>query len=499
MKRVELYGRPHHAVMIEGLGQREAARCFGIDPRTVRKMLSYPVPPGYVRTRPPVRPKPDPFIGTVDRILEEDRDRPKKQRHTSKRIFGRLRDAYGFTGRITIVKDCICGVRQRRREMSVPLTHPPGHAQVDFGGALAVIGGVERKIHFLATGLPHPDACFVKACPGETTEAFCDGHVPGFSLFGGVPRPILYGNTRIAVARIPGDGKRQRTRVFSGLRSHYLFGDRFGRPGKGNDRGKVEGIVGYCRRNFLVPMPGFRNLDDPDTHPEACCARRWAEQLRGHDRTAGERLDRDRAVLQRLCAIACDACDRRPGRVSSLSPVRCRGTGYSVPTRFGHCEVPVRGHVREVVIGCAAEVIARPPRSYGQEDFVFDPLHCLSLPEQKTSAPDQAAPLAGWLLPPVFGDLRRLPEARMGKAGKREYVQVLRPIESFSPDDVRAAISEALERGVIGFDAVKHLVLCRIGRRPPRLNLPAHPCLPRAEVATPPARPYMGLLKGAAP
>ena len=170
-------------------------------------------------------------------------------------------------------------------------------------------------------------------------------------------------------------------------------------------------------------------------------------------------------------AIAYDACDKRPGRVSSLSLVRYRGTDYSVPTRFGHCEVLVRGYVHEVVISCAAEVIARHPRSYEQEDFVFDPLHYLSLLEQKTNALDRAAPLAGGLLPPVFGDLRRLLEARMGKAGKREYVQVLRLIESFSLDDVRAAISEALERGVIGFDAVKHLVLCRIEKRPPRLNL----------------------------
>ena len=184
--------------------------------------------------------------------------------------------------------------------------------------------------------------------------------------------------------------------------------------------------------------------------------------------------------------------------------VRCRWCAIAAPitpspTRFGHCEVLVRGYVHEVVISCAAEVIARHPRSYEQEDFVFDPLHYLSLLEQKTNALDQAAPLAGWLLPPVFGDLRRLLEARMGKAGKREYVQVLRLIESFSLDDVRAAISEALERGVIGFDAVKHLVLCRIEKRPPRLNLLAHPYLPRAEVATTSARSYMGLLKGAAP
>jgi transposase len=155
-------------------------------------MLRFSVPPGYVRTRPPVRPKLDPFTGIIDQILAADKNRPKKQRHTSKRIFERLRDEHGFTGGITIVKDYIRGVRQRQREMFVPLAHPPGHAQVDFGEALGVIGGVERKIHFLAMSLPHSDACFVKAYPGETTEAFCDGHVAGVTFFGGVPRSILY-------------------------------------------------------------------------------------------------------------------------------------------------------------------------------------------------------------------------------------------------------------------------------------------------------------------
>ena len=175
MKRVDLYARVRHAVMIEGLSGRETARRFGINPRTVKKTLRFSVPPGYVRTKPPVRPKLDPFIALIDRILEEDEGRPKKQRHTSKRIFERLRDEHGFEGGITIVKDYICGVRQRRREMFVPLSHSPGHAQVDFGEALAVIGGVERKIHFLAMILSHSDAIFVKAYPGETTEAFCDG------------------------------------------------------------------------------------------------------------------------------------------------------------------------------------------------------------------------------------------------------------------------------------------------------------------------------------
>ena len=119
--------------------------------------------------------------------------------------------------------------------------------------ALGEIGGVVRKPHCFAMSLPHSDAFCIKACPAETTEAFCDGHVAGFAFFGGVPLSGLYDNTTIAVARILGDGTRQRTRTFAELQSHYLFEDRFGRPGKGNDKGNVEGTIGYGRRNFLVP------------------------------------------------------------------------------------------------------------------------------------------------------------------------------------------------------------------------------------------------------
>ncbi len=130
-------------------------------------------------------------------------------------------------------------VRERRlqgREMFVPLVHPPGHGQADFGEAVAVVGGEERRIHVFCLDLPHSDACFVKAYPAETAEAFCDGHDAAFAFFGGVPRSMLYDNTRLAVARILGDGTRRRTRAFAELQSHFLFADRFGRPGKGNDK-----------------------------------------------------------------------------------------------------------------------------------------------------------------------------------------------------------------------------------------------------------------------
>ena len=183
-------------------------------------------------------------------------------------------------------------------------------------------------------------------------------------------------------------------------------------------------------------------------------------------------------------------------RVSSLSLVRYRTNDYSVPVAYGHMEVVVRGYVGEVVISCGAEVIARHRRSYERDDFVFDPVHYLPLLERKTGALDQAAPLAGWELPEEFGVLRRLLESRMGRRGKREFVQVLRLMESFRKEEVYEGVRDALRLGAISFDAVKHLVLCRVEGRPQRLDLQLYPYLPRVSVTRTAARDYMALMPG---
>ena len=204
MFKVDVYLRVRRAVMVDGMSMREAARVFGLHRDTVRKMLAYSVPPGYRRQNPPKRPKLEPYAGVIDRILEEDLQVSKKQRHTAKRIFQRLRDEYGFGGQYTIVKDYVREHSRQAREMFVPLSHSPGHAQCDFGEALVIIGGVERKAHCFVLDLPHSDGCFIKAYPAEITEAFLDGHVSAFAFLGGVPQGILYDNTKLAVARNPG-------------------------------------------------------------------------------------------------------------------------------------------------------------------------------------------------------------------------------------------------------------------------------------------------------
>ena len=498
MFHVEMYFQVRRACLVEGMSVREASRVFGLHRDTVRKMLANAAPQGYTRQSPPRRPKLEPYTGVIDAILEADAKVPRKQRHTAKRIFERLRDEYGFDGQHTIVKDYVREHRRQVREMFVPLTHDPGHAQCDFGEALAVIACVERKAHYFVLDLPHRDGCFVKAYPAETTEAFLDGHVSAFAFLGGSPQSILYDNTKLAVAKILGHGRRKRTRAFTGLQSHYLFEDRFGRPGKGNDKGNVEGMVGYVRRNFLVPIPAVESFQALNAHLEGRCLERMDAVLRGHTETIGQRMERDLEALLPLPAAAYDACDQQAGRVSSLSLVRYRTNDYSVPVAYGYRDVLVKGYVDQVVISCGAEVIARHPRSYEQEDFIFDPIHYLPLLERKTGALDQAAPLAGWDLPEEYHTLRRRLEARMGQCGKREFVRVLRLMEDFSHQEVHHAVSEALRLGAVGFDAVKHLLLCRIEGRPNRLDLELYPHLPQVSVQTTRAGDYLTLLTGRA-
>ena len=184
---MEIYGRVRRAVRVEGRSQRAVAREFGLSRETVRKMLEYAVPLGYRRQQPVRRPMLGPWIGVIDAILDDDRQRPAKQRHTAKRIFDRLKEEHQFTGGYTIVKDYVHTAMLRSQEMFVPLVHPPGEAQADFGEALVVIAGVEQKAHYLAMDLPHSDDCFVVAFPAETTEAFLEGHVQAFAYFGADP------------------------------------------------------------------------------------------------------------------------------------------------------------------------------------------------------------------------------------------------------------------------------------------------------------------------
>ena len=250
----------------------------------------------------------------------------------------------------------------------------------------------------------------------------------------------------------------------------------------------MRGATSWCRCRDVA------SWEELNAHLLVQCQKRRERKLRGHQQTIGERFEKDRERLLPLPAAPYEACEKRSTRVTSMSLVRYRDQrllgagGVGTPRSAGESLRAGSGDLR------GSEVIARHPRSYEREDMIFNPLHYLALLEQKTNALDQAAPLVGWKMPEGFDELRRLMEARLGKKGKREYVQVLRLLETFALAEVERAIDDALRMGTISFDAVKHLLLCRIEQRPARLDLENYPHLPVAQVATTAAADYLALL-----
>ena len=309
MYKVDVYLRVRRAVMVDGMSMREAARGVRPAPGHGAQDAGLFGPAGLSPADSAKeaqagalhrRHRPDPG----GRLKASQEATPHGQAHL-RAAAGRVRFS---TAGYTTVKDYVRENRRQTREMFVPLSQSAGPRPVRlWRGPGGHRGGVERKAHCFVIDLPHSDGCFVKAYPAETTEAFLDGHVSAFAYLGSVPQSILYDNTKLAVARILGDGQRQRTRAFTELQSHYLFEDRFGRPGKGNDKGKVEGLVGYVRRNFLVPIPSFESFDALNAYLNRRCLERMDAQLRGPH---GDHRSAYGAGPGRPVATACGALRR---------------------------------------------------------------------------------------------------------------------------------------------------------------------------------------------
>ena len=400
-----------------------------------------------------IRRKPvlGPHLGTIEQILADDRVAPPKQRHTARRIFERLRDEHGYRGCYFQVQTAVKNAKQYSKEAFVPLSHPPGHSQFDFGEAMVEIAGARCKAHLGLITLPYSDTYFLSAYPRECTETFQASHVSGFNFFGGVPLRISYDNTTIAVSKIIG-AERELTRGFMALESHYLFDHHFCHVGRGNEKGHVENHVGYARRNLLVPVPSFPSWATLNEYLAAACYADLFRRVRGKVGTKAERLAEDRAAMLALPAESFEPRRVAQGHANSLSLVRFDRNDYSVPTAYAHHEVTVLGGIEDVAITSGTDVMARHPRHWGKEHTTFDPIHYLALLERKPGAIDFARPLENWGLPECFATLRRRLEADLGHKGTREFIKVLRLLEG-------ATLPE-LTRGHPGHRHRRHGVRC---------------------------------------
>lgn len=473
---MELWSEVRRRVLVEGVSKREICRDYKMGWRTVEKILEHAEPPGYRSGVRRAQPKLGPFTGLIDEILVSDRDAPAKQRHSARRIFHRLRDEHDYRGSEVQVRRYVALTKRHGREVFVPLSHPPGEAQFDFGEATVVIAGVRAKAAFAVMTLPFSDAWHLSAYPRECTETFQAAHVAAFSFFGGVPTRTSYDNTTIAVRKVIGR-ERELTREFLRLESHFLFKHHFCRVARGNEKGHVESLVGYGRRNTMVPVPEFASFRALNAYLEACCLGDLNRRVRGKPEIKAERLEIDRAALLPLPSVAFEPRRVVQTSANSLSLVRFDRNDYSVPTACAHHDVTAVGGIDDVHIVVGTEVVATHDRCWSKEQTFFDPRHYLALLERKPGALDVARPLEGWDLPACFAILRRRLEADLGSVGTREFIKVLRLLESASLRELTRGVNQALAIGATGADAVS-LILAHSQEQPVGLfSLDGHPHL----------------------
>jgi transposase len=487
---MELWSQIRQRVRSGALSLRQACREYHLNFRTVQKIVRHAEPAPYQQSQPRPRPVLGPFLSIIEQILLEDQHAPPKQRHTARRIYDRLRDEHGYRGCPSIVRAAVRSLKQAQAEVFVPLFHPPGEAQCDYGHATVEIAEQAVQAAFFVLTLPHCGARFAAAYPRECTESFHAGHVAAFTFFGGVPSRISYDNSKIAVVKLTGPHERELTAAFCRLQSHFLFAAHFCRARQAQEKGHVENGVGYVRRNFLVPVPRAQSWEELNARLAQDCFRDRQRTPAGRSAPIEGLLPADQAAFGPLPADPFEPRRVEVVAINSLSLGRFDRNDYSVPCRYAYQTLTATGTPDVVRFTHRGVVVAQHRRCWGRRQTFFDPLHYLALLERKPGALDHALPLAGWSLPDCFAALRQRLEQANPAGGTRAYIRVLRLLEAYDLERLTAAVERALTLGIVDADAVR-LVLERQTEQPAeRFDLTGRPTLQAVRVPKPDLTAY---------
>ncbi|MHB1165277.1 MAG: IS21 family transposase [Candidatus Nanopelagicales bacterium] len=374
--------------------------------RDVRRAVNGEAPPP--RATPSSRPRPvsGPWREWIRQVLVEDRGAPRKQRHTARRIGDRLAAEHGVVISASRVRSVVAELRAELATADVsavvvPQAHPPGaEAEVDWGGFVAVIGGIQMTLQLFVMRASYSTVGFHRAYAHAAQESWLDAHVRGFARLGGVPRMVRYDNLKTAVTRVLAGRDRVENDRFTSLRSHYLFDSFFCLPGiKGaHEKGGVEGEVGWFRRNHLTPVPVFDTLAGLNAFIDACDtaddARFVVGRGPGAGSTAGDLAVADRAGMWPLPADAFATTTRGTARVDAKARVCVRQCFYSVPARLAGARLAYDLGAETVTVWDGPAVVARHARALHRKAEVLDIDHYLEVLWRKPGAMPGSTALA---------------------------------------------------------------------------------------------------------
>jgi len=453
MVDIEFIRKKH---VIEGWSIRRLSRQLHLSRQAIRKALSQTEPPRYGLKKPRACPVMDPFRDVVAGWLADDGHAPPKQRHTAKRVYDRLVEDYQFGGVEATVRRYVALLRAKAPEVFIPLEAAWGQqAQVDWGQATVRMAGIAVVAHLFCVRMRASGVAFAWAAPTEKLEAFLEGHCRAFAWLGGVPSECLYDNPKTAVVRILAGPAREEHALFSALRAHYLFDSLFCRPAQAHEKGAVENLVGYVRRNALVPVPEVPSWEALNAHLLAWCDRERSRRA--------DRWDQERRRLRPLPAhVFCPAIVRLT-TVNRLSLITLDHNRYSVPCAYVGQTVRLAIFSDRLEICHGESAVATHARCYQRGQTRMEIMHYLSAFARKPHAVSHAAVISQ--LPPIYAIVRdQLCGARPD--GYRDFAALLLLHREFPAEDVVAALTEAHARACLHVSAVRQILLNRTAAIP---------------------------------
>jgi len=463
---IEFIRRKHY---VEGWSIRKIAAQLEYSRQTVRKALKSAEPWAYTLKQARSCPVMDPHRERILQWLEEDRTAPRKQRHTARRIFDRLVHEHGFGGNESTVRRYVAKLRRESGDPNIQpffvLTAEPGEmAQVDWGQATVNLDNIKTVVYLFCLRLRASGVPFVYAFRHDRTEAFLEGHMRAFTWLGGVPQKLVYDNLTTAVRKVLSGHQRELQERFITLRSHYLFESVFCNRAEGHEKGSVENLVGYVRRNALVPVPCVQSMDELNQRLLV-----WCEKERNRLMAA---WTEERQGLRAIPEGNFRPCITHLLPVSDFSLITWERNRYSVPTSCIGDVVQVDVYAERLAIYHHHALVAEHPRSLGRNQTSLRLEHYLEALARKPYAVTHAAVVRN--LPEPYQAVREH-LCSQDPSGYREMVQVLLLHREFSAQTVREALIASLATGRLTADEVRQTILNRrTERAPDGVEVPAN-------------------------
>ena len=453
---INTYEQIRYLFAVKKLSQREIAKKLGISRNTVKRYCQGENVPWESKSRPRQRPVTQPIEETVREWLASDQDAPFKH---AERIYQRLVEERGFTGAASTVRKLVQELRPESKQAYVPLEFEPGEAaQVDWGEATVYVAGKKTKIQIFCYRHCFSCAPYVAAFPSQRSECFLAGHVQAFRFSGGVPRRAIYDNLKTAVKEGWGRYVTTEQAAFTALKSHYAFRADFCNPGAGNEKGLVEDLVGFARRNFFVPLPRVENLTELQSELDKRCSQYQNKHLRYHPTPVKEAFVTEQKYLTPLPAREFDYAVTALAEVDPLSLVKFDRNRYSVPVNLVGKTVTVKGYPLMIKIYYNARQVAVHPRSYLQGQTRLELEHYLPVLIKKPRSLKNAAPLRRAVLPPGLDTLK---EELLSRGEDRELARILGLVLDYGIDETERAIGLALQGGQRSYQAVRYYLTRR--------------------------------------